>query len=66
LTTDKGFAWLLISGLRERVGFFERLGFIPIGPPVQSGEAWYAPMVMEAAKAPGKIERESAKWRMGL
>lgn len=62
---EEGFAWLLISGLRERMGFYERLGFAAIGPAVQSGEACYAPMVMEVAKAPEKIEREFAKWRMG-
>lgn len=61
---EEGFAWLLISGLRERMGFYERLGFVAIGPPVRSGEAWYAPMVMEVAQAPEKIEREFAKWRM--
>lgn len=63
---DEAFHWLLISGLRERIGFYERLGFLPIGPPVQSGQAWYAPMVMEVAAAPGKIEHEFARWRLSL
>lgn len=60
---EEGWRWLLISGLRERAAFYERLGFTAIGPAVRSGEAWYAPMVMDVAAAPANIEREYAAWR---
>lgn len=55
--------WLLISGLRERVTLYQRLGFFSIGPAVQSGEAWYVPMVLDVSAVPATIAADYDAWR---
>lgn len=59
-------SWLLISGLRERQRFYERLGFTALGPAVQSGNAWYTPMAMNMASIPEKMLHDYGAWRRRL
>jgi GNAT superfamily N-acetyltransferase len=54
--------WLLISGLRERLALYERLGFNAIGPAVQSGQAWYVPMVLDVNAVPATIVADYEAW----
>jgi len=63
LALDEGYRWLLISGLRERMKFYARLGFVAIGPPVESGRAFYAPMVMDVGRVPEEIAADFERWR---
>ncbi len=60
---EEGYRWLLISGLRERIRFYERLGFVAVGAPVESGKAWYVPMVMDMRKVPEEIVTDLERWR---
>lgn len=41
-----GCQYLAISGLRERREMYERMGFRPLGDPVQRGQAHYVPMLL--------------------
>lgn len=51
------YSHLLISGVREQLDLYRRLGFHALGPPVQSGDAWFAPMAMALTDLPGKLRR---------
>lgn len=63
IATEEGYRWLLISGLKERIGFYERLGFVAIGPGVESGKVMYVPMVMDVRTAPQAIVTDMERWR---
>ncbi len=39
-----GYTHLLISGVTDKGGMYEKLGFLPLGPAVKSGEVFYTPM----------------------
>jgi aspartate aminotransferase-like enzyme/predicted N-acetyltransferase YhbS len=39
-----GYSHLLISGVADKTGMYEKLGFLPLGPAVKSGEVFYTPM----------------------
>jgi len=41
-----GYRYLAISGLRERQQMYERMGFLPLGEPVQRGQAYFVPMLL--------------------
>ncbi len=52
---------LLISGVEERTGMYERMGFRPLGPAVPQGAARFVPMALRLDGLPERIEREAQK-----
>src|SRR5207248_13288 len=42
----EGYTHLYLSGVRERLDLYRRLGCLPLGPAVRSGGAWFVPMVL--------------------
>jgi aspartate aminotransferase-like enzyme/predicted N-acetyltransferase YhbS len=50
-----GFSHLVISGIRDRQRLYERMGFAPLGPAVQSGDAWFIPMAMRVGRGPDSL-----------
>lgn len=56
-----GAATLLISGVEERVGMYEKMGFRALGPAVPQGAARFVPMALSLEGLPERIEREAAK-----
>ena len=57
-----GYTHMYISGVEERVALYERLGFVPLGPAVQSGKARFVPMVLKVGHLPFKMERAKQRW----
>src|SRR5262249_20704390 len=57
-----GYTHLFISGIADRVGLYERLGFVPLGPAVPCGQASFVPMMLTIGQLPLKIERVKRLW----
>ncbi len=57
-----GYTHVFISGLKERVPLYRRLGFEPLGPAVASGEALFVPMVLTMGQLPDKLLRVKQLW----
>jgi aspartate aminotransferase-like enzyme len=57
---------LLISGVQNRVTLYEKFGFRPLGPAVQSGHAEFVPMVMDLSELPPEIRRDMMRWKARL
>jgi aspartate aminotransferase-like enzyme len=57
-----GYTHLFISGVKERLALYERLGFEALGPAVSSGAAWFVPMVLTIGQLPIKIQRVKQLW----
>lgn len=58
---NAGAATLLISGVEERAGMYEKLGFRALGPAVAQGAARFVPMALSLDALPERIEREAVK-----
>jgi aspartate aminotransferase-like enzyme len=68
---SKGYSHLLISGVKERVPLYRRLGFEPLGPAVPCGQASFVPMALTVGRLPDRVQRIKSQWethieRMGL
>lgn len=61
-----GHSHLLISGLSDRLRFYERLGFRALGPAVRSGQAYFVPMVMPVVAMPSHVRRDFERMRNRL
>jgi aspartate aminotransferase-like enzyme len=61
-TQRTGHTHLFISGFEERQDLYERLGFVPLGPAVRSGDASFIPMVLTIGQLPFRIERLKKLW----
>lgn len=59
---EKGYTHLFISGLKERVRLYKRLGFEQLGPPVSHGKAAFVPMVLTVGQLPARLERLKHQW----
>jgi aspartate aminotransferase-like enzyme len=57
-----GYTHLFISGVKERVPLYERLGFEALGPAVACGAAWFVPMVLTIGQLPIRIQRVKQLW----
>src|SRR5262249_47517887 len=53
---------LVISGVAPRQRMYQRLGFVPIGPAVVSGQASFVPMILTLADIPSKMRRIKNLW----
>jgi aspartate aminotransferase-like enzyme len=62
----QGYTHLFISGLKERLPLYRRLGLEPLGPAVRSGEVYFVPMVLTIGHLPGEVERTKRRWEMHL
>jgi aspartate aminotransferase-like enzyme len=63
---SNGFTHLYISGIETRLGLYERLGFVALGPAVPCGKASFVPMVLTVGKLPVKIQRVKQMWESHL
>jgi aspartate aminotransferase-like enzyme len=52
-----GYSHMLISGVRDRVRLYERLGFRALGPGVAAGRTAFVPMVADVRVMPENVER---------
>jgi predicted N-acetyltransferase YhbS len=50
---------VVISGLVDQCGLYRELGFKDLGPPVESGRAWYIPMALRIAD----LRQRRARWQ---
>jgi aspartate aminotransferase-like enzyme len=57
-----GYTHLYISGLKERVSLYQRLGFEPLGPAVPCGSASFVPMAMTIGQLPPRVQRTKHLW----
>lgn len=53
----KDYRYLTISGLLERQTMYRRMGFRPLGAPVQRGEAYFVPMLLDVTDLPERVRR---------
>jgi aspartate aminotransferase-like enzyme/predicted N-acetyltransferase YhbS len=60
---EHGYTDLYISGVTDRVRLYRRLGFEPLGPAVQSGNAEFVPMGVSLARLQAVMERSIRMWR---
>lgn len=56
-----GAATLLISGVEERAGMYERMGFQRLGPAVPQGAARFVPMMLRLSELPTRIGEEAER-----
>jgi predicted N-acetyltransferase YhbS len=49
---------IAISGHVDKSGIYHELGFRDLGPAVQSGEAWYVPMILRVEE----LAERAARW----
>jgi aspartate aminotransferase-like enzyme len=63
---DRGYTHALISGLRQRVPFYEKMGFRAIGPAVPSGSAEFVPMCFDFGQLPPSSRRTLDRWQARL
>lgn len=63
---EHGYTHLFISGVEERIGLYERLGFMPLGPAVRCGAAAFVPMMQVVGQLPEKLEHMKKMWEARL
>lgn len=63
---DQGYTDLFISGVVDRVPFYQRLGFEPLGPAIAAGEAAFVPMAVSFDELQIKIQRLLFLWEKHL
>jgi aspartate aminotransferase-like enzyme len=51
----RGFTHLVISGILTRRRLYDRMGFAPLGPATQSGDAWFIPMALRVGRGPDTL-----------
>jgi len=61
-----GYTHLLISGLRQRVPLYEKMGCRPMGRAVACGSAEFVPMSLDVARIPGSSLRFLERWQAHL
>ncbi len=61
-----GYTHLFISGVAKRLGLYQRLGFVPLGPAVGRGEASFVPMMQVVGQLPEKLEHMKKMWETRL
>lgn len=57
-----GYSHLLASGITGQLELYEKIGFRPLGPPIESGGAAFAPMVLELADLPASKRKVAARF----
>lgn len=57
-----GYTELYISGFKERVKLYKRLGFEALGPAVPHGKASFVPMVLKVGHLPPRVARVKQLW----
>jgi hypothetical protein len=58
-----GYRYIAISGLLERQGMYEKLGFRPLGAPVRKGEAYFVPMLVDLCCLPERVRQDRDRWQ---
>ncbi len=53
---------LFISGFEDRVPLYEQIGFAPVGPPVQGGNARFVPMMVTVPELEERNRRFVSLW----
>jgi aspartate aminotransferase-like enzyme len=52
--------------VEQRLALYERLGFVPLGPAVASGQAAFVPMMLTIGQLPVKLQRVKKLWETHL
>ncbi len=63
---ENGYTHVYISGVKDRIDMYQRLGFAPLGPEVPCGQAAFVPMVLTVGQLPEKMERCKKMWETHL
>ena len=63
---NNGYTHVFISGLKERVPLYQRLGFRPLGPAAPAGKALFVPMVLTMGQLPDRVLRVKQLWETHL
>jgi aspartate aminotransferase-like enzyme len=63
---DTGHTHLVISGVEERVGLYERFGFVRLGPAVPCGQASFVPMMLTIGQLSMRGQRIKEMWETHL
>ena len=63
---DHGYTDLFISGVEDRVPFYQRLGFAPLGPAVKAGDSAFVPMSVTVDELQIRIQRLLVLWEKHL
>ena len=58
-----GYSQVVISGLLDRQSLYEHMGFRPLGPAVQSGDAQFVPMILTLSDLPEAIQQDIERWQ---
>jgi hypothetical protein len=58
-----GYRYIVISGLLERQGMYEKLGFRPLGRAVRKGEAYFVPMLVNLSLLPERVREDRDRWQ---
>ncbi|MGI9012876.1 MAG: aminotransferase class V-fold PLP-dependent enzyme [Phycisphaerales bacterium] len=59
----RGYTHLVISGIASRMRLYERMGFEPLGDPVECGDASFVPMAMSFSSIPENIRKDARRVR---
>jgi hypothetical protein len=59
---SSGYRYIVITGLAERQGMYERMGFRPLGPPVLRGNEYFVPMEADLSRLPENVKRDLDRW----
>jgi len=58
-----GYRYILMSGLLERQGMYEKMGFRPLGQAVRKGSAFFIPMLADLTDLPKTFQRTCDRWK---
>ncbi|GIW79514.1 MAG: aminotransferase V [Gemmatales bacterium] len=59
---SEGYTHLFISGIKERLPLYQRMGFEVLGPPVPNGRASFIPMMLTVGALPAHMMRVKRRW----
>jgi hypothetical protein len=58
-----GYGYIVMSGLLERQGMYEKMGFRQLGPAGRKGAAFFVPMLVDLVHLPKTVERDFGRWQ---
>jgi N-acyl-L-homoserine lactone synthetase len=56
------YRYIVITGLTERQGMYERMGFRPLGPPRLRGNRHFVPMALDVSRLSKKVKWDLDRW----
>jgi len=58
-----GYRYIVMSGLLERQGMYEKMGFRQLGQAVRKGAAFFVPMLVDLLELPKTVQQDRDRWR---